>query len=147
MKSVELWKSGKYVWHKGVLRGTRDPEQLNISSRLITDLLARQFQCGIETHVRGALIDLGCGNAPLYDCYNRFADSITCVDWSLTKHEQRHLDYECDLTKELPFENDQFDSLIFSDVLEHLPDPRIIWHEIARILAPGGKLAAPCQFV
>lgn len=41
----------------------------------------------------------------------------------------------------LPFANASFDTIICSEVLEHLPDYETALAEIARVLKPGGKLA------
>lgn len=43
--------------------------------------------------------------------------------------------------KELPVESGRFDLCIFFEVLEHIiEDPRHVFREIARIIAPGGRL-------
>lgn len=41
----------------------------------------------------------------------------------------------------LPFADNTFDKIICSEVLEHIPDYRVVLHEIDRILKPGGVLA------
>jgi len=45
-----------------------------------------------------------------------------------------------DLNESLPFENESFDVVIISEVLEHLPYPTATLGEIARILRKGGKI-------
>jgi SAM-dependent methyltransferase len=47
------------------------------------------------------------------------------------------LDFECDLTKPLPFADGEFDTIILSDVLEHVPQPERLWSEIALSAIPG----------
>jgi SAM-dependent methyltransferase len=44
----------------------------------------------------------------------------------------------CQDLERLTFENDSFDLLVTSDVMEHVPDPRQVIGEVARILRPGG---------
>src|SRR4029077_560045 len=57
-----------------------------------------------------------------------------------TEHKNRHLDRELDLTNNLPFRDDEFDTIILSDVLEHIPVPEHLWKEMARILSKNGKI-------
>jgi SAM-dependent methyltransferase len=42
---------------------------------------------------------------------------------------------------ELPFEDDTFDKIIASEVLEHIPDDMKAMTELLRVLKPGGQLA------
>lgn len=122
----------------GRLRATRDSSQLKTASRLVTDLVAVRYDQAIRSYAKGDLIDLGCGNVPLYPAYKDRVSSITCVDWPATKHKLDHLDHEVDLTQRLPFLDNSFDTIILSDVLEHIPKPGQLWSEMYRILAPGG---------
>ncbi len=122
----------------GRLRATRDSSQLKTASRLVTDLVAARYDQAIRSYAKGDLIDLGCGNVPLYPAYKDRVSSITCVDWPATKHKLDHLDHEVDLTQRLPFLDNSFDTIILSDVLEHIPKPGQLWSEMYRILAPGG---------
>lgn len=41
----------------------------------------------------------------------------------------------------LPFEDDSFERIIVSEVLEHIPDDGRAMDELARVLAPGGTVA------
>lgn len=68
------------------------------------------------------------------------------MDWANTIHKNENLDFECDLTGELPFGDGSFDTVILSDVLEHLPEPELLWGELARILTPGGRLLMNVPF-
>jgi len=138
MQNTENWSPGKYVTRNGRLRATRDSSQLKTASRLVTDLVAARYDQAIRTYAKGDLIDLGCGNVPLYPAYKDRVSSITCVDWPATKHKLDHLDHELDLTQRLPFADNAFDTIILSDVLEHIPKPEQLWSEMYRILAPGG---------
>ena len=45
-----------------------------------------------------------------------------------------------DLTAGLPFKNNYFDAVLFSEVLEHIPSTRQALDELHRVLRPGGLL-------
>jgi len=91
-------------------------------------------------------LDLGCGKVPLYEAYRAFVTDIVCVDWGNTLHKNEHLDCEVDLTQHLPFKNREFDTIILSDVLEHIPVPEELWKEMARILSPNGTILISVPF-
>ena len=126
--------------------GSRDPGEVGISSRLMADIVAAHYDLHLKQHVRGRLIDLGCGKVPLYAAYKDLSSSWVCVDWGNALQKNIHLDYECDLNQPLPLPSDTFDTVILSDVLEHLSKPGLVWQEMARILTPGGKVIMNVPF-
>jgi SAM-dependent methyltransferase len=146
MKHAERWLPTKFVSIRGRLRASRDGGNVGLGSRLIADLTAERYQVAIERYAHGRLLDLGCGNVPLYGTYKDRVDEVVCVDWENSYHESEHLDFHCDLTKDLPLGDDEFDTLILSDVLEHIPQPELLWREMCRVLRPGGYLLMNVPF-
>lgn len=146
MKNINEWQPSKYVYRKGYLIASRDPKEVNIGSRLITEIIAEIYNNILQTHAKGKLLDLGCGRVPLYSAYKNYITDNTCVDWHNTFHKNCHLDFECDITKKLPFEENYFDTIILSDVLEHIPQPECLWVEMSRILAKNGKIIVNVPF-
>src|SRR5205085_3932099 len=57
-----------------------------------------------------------------------------------------HIDLSCDLAQPLPFDSGSFDTIILSDVLEHVPEPDLLWREMTRLLTPGGKILMNVPF-
>ena len=146
MQNQEKWKSSKYIYKKGKLIASRDPKEVAIGSRLIADLIADFYDSNLRQHAKGELLDLGCGKVPLYEAYREFITDNTCVDWDNKFHKNEYLDYALDLTKNLPFNDSEFDTIILSDVLEHIPVPEQLWKEMARILSTNGKIIMNVPF-
>lgn len=146
MRNPEKWISNKYVYKKGRLKASRDPKEVGLGSRLVADLVADVYGSSLKQHAKGKLLDLGCGKVPLYAAYREFVTDNICVDWINTLHKSEHLDYEIDLTKTLPFSNREFDTIILSDVLEHIPAPEQLWAEMVRILSRNGKIIMNVPF-
>lgn len=138
MKHVEKWQPSKYVVRKGQLRASRDTKEVGLGSRLMADRVAAVYAKYLPRYARGRLLDLGCGKVPLYQAYKDTTTEVVCVDWEGAAKHSPHLDLEQDITQELPFDDDSFDTIIVSDVMEHIPEPAGVWAQLNRLLAPGG---------
>jgi len=146
MKNENLWTETKYEWHKGALRGSRNREHLARSSRISADAAAEYIQGQVDI-ICGDLADLGCGTVPLYEVYKARADTITCIDWGESKHDLQYADILCDLNEAIPIGDESFDTVVLTDVLEHIGNPANLISEISRMLRPGGTLLATVPFV
>jgi len=146
MQHREEWKPSKFIRRNGKLMASRDTREVALSSRLAADLVASCYDTYISDLARGKLLDLGCGKVPLFDVYRDFVTDSICVDWGNSPHKCAHLDVECDLTQKLPFSNNEFDTIILSDVLEHIPDPGRLWREMSRVLAQEGRVLMNVPF-
>ncbi len=147
MKHKEQWKPGKFVYRRGRLAASGDTAEVSAASRLVTDLIAGCYQEYLGKYASGRLLDLGCGKVPLYGAYKGFITDNTCVDWGNSLHSNPFLDHQCDLTQQLPFSDGEYNTVILSDVLEHIPEPGHLMGEIARVLAPGGTLVMNVPFM
>ena len=146
MKNSDQWLASKYVYKKGKMVASRNPNNVAISSRLITDIVAAFYHENLRHVVKGRLLDLGCGKVPLFMAYKDYITDNVCVDWENTLHKNEYLDFECDLTKPLPFKDGEFDTIILSDVLEHIQKPEFIFGEMSRVLAKHGKIIMNTPF-
>lgn len=147
MRDADRWTPTKYVPHRGRWRGSRDPAALGPGSRLNADRVVACYEAALPAHARGDLLDLGCGTVPLHGLYAPHVASVTCVDWAASPHATNHIDIEADLSQPLPLPDAAFDTVILSDVMEHVPEPRLLWREIARVLRPGGHLLMNVPFL
>ncbi len=146
MRNRSNWLPTKFVSHNGRLRATSDTSELNASSWLVADLVANEYDHALKTHASGRLLDMGCGKAPLFGAYSSYVTDVQCIDWARTKHGFDYLDQVCDLTTSIPYDDGSFETIILSDVLEHLPEPMICWKEMNRLLAAGGKVLLNVPF-
>jgi len=148
MKSTDTWKPTKYVPAKNGWRPSHDVAEVTRADRFIAGIQCKAYERLIRKHARGRLLDLGCGKIPLYGIYRAHVTECIGVDWPDTPHPSPHIDIEADLNGPLPFEDGRFDTILLTDVLEHIAEPALLWREMARILAPGGSiiLAAPFMY-
>jgi SAM-dependent methyltransferase len=146
MKNKENWKPSKFVYQKNRLRASRDNKQVGFSSRLMADLIAGFYDRILKKHAHGILLDLGCGKVPLYEAYRPYVEDNICVDWENSLHRNEFLDMTADLNFPLEMPDNSYDTIILSDVLEHIKKPRQLWEEMARVLKKEGILILNVPF-
>lgn len=147
MKNQELWRPSKYVLVGQKLSASRSIKDLNIASRLTAQSVAYHYDAALHKYCSGDVLDLGCGKAPLYILYRTRSKSITCVDWGSSPHDISHADMLCDLNNPIPLPDASFDTIILSDVLEHIYHPKELLAEIRRMLRPDGRLIMNVPFL
>lgn len=147
MHERDKWVPSKFDYYRGRLRASRDTQYVALRSRLIVDAVAAAYEVAIRGHARGALADAGCGRVPLYQCYVDLVDEIICIDWMNSVHASPHVDLHADLNASLPLPDARVDTVLATDVLEHLSRPEIFWAEVKRVLRPGGKLILGVPFL
>ncbi len=146
MKNRNLWKSSKFIGTKKGLRASRNSKEVWVYSRLMVDIIAKLYERLIPKHVTGKLLDLGCGKVPLYDVYQSYIDENICVDIETPTDEVSHLDIVTDLNEPLPLKDNDFDTIILSDVLEHIRNPDALWLEMNRVLKTKGIIIMNVPF-
>ncbi|MFA7344953.1 MAG: class I SAM-dependent methyltransferase [Terrimicrobiaceae bacterium] len=139
MKNPQAWNSSKFVFDGDRIAGPAYDRLLPASYFLNTVMLPEYARI-IAEHSARDLLDLGCGTVPYYGIYKNKVSSVHCVDWPNCVHSQEHVDTFCDLNQPLPFEDQQFDTILLTDVLEHIYRPLGLLSEVSRILRPNGKL-------
>ena len=95
--------------------------------------------------LKGKLLDFGCGRKPYEQLFT--VSEYIGVDLANTGHD--HSNSKVDVYydgRHLPFNDESFDSLFCSEVLEHVFDPEQILPEIKRVLKPGAKVLITVPF-
>jgi SAM-dependent methyltransferase len=143
MKNIEKWKPTKFSFKNGRLSAGK---VVPVGSMLMANLVARNYSDLLPKYAKGKLLDLGCGNVPMYEAYKDSVEDVDCVDWGNTEHSDSHLDYLMDLNEPLDLPSNEYDTIILSDVLEHIKNPKVLVSEVSRILKPGGVLLLNVPF-
>ena len=86
--------------------------------------------------VRGKLLDVGCGRKPYKDTYFSNAISYTGVDYVTATSQPDIVGSALDL----PVPAQSFDTVVSTELLEHVPEPLRALREMYRVLKPGGHL-------
>lgn len=139
------WSPNKFEQWRGRWRSSR--KEVGIGSRLNADCIAAAYEELLTDYARGDLIDLGCGNAPLTGMYKNRVASYIWADWPSSPHRLYELDLEVDLNERLPFPSNSFDTILLSDVLEHMALPDSLFVELTRILKIGGHIILGVPFL
>jgi len=147
MRNINSWVASKYDVKNSKLIVSKDSKKINTGSRIIANCVANFYTRDIPKYAHGKLLDLGCGEAPLYAFYRDHVTDVVCADWKTSTHDLSYVDFHIDMTKSLPFKNDTFDTVIMSDVLEHISRPFDTLQEVSRIIVPGGHLILNVPFL
>jgi 2-polyprenyl-3-methyl-5-hydroxy-6-metoxy-1,4-benzoquinol methylase len=117
-----------------------------VQRRTYTKTKYSDWQDDILAQVKGLVLDLGAGDGAFTVPMVESGLPVVASDLShlrlvkLKAHTSRLA--ECDASN-LPFKKQSFDSVLFIEVLEHLPDhetQKAALREFARVLKPSGRL-------
>lgn len=147
MKNEAAWKPSKFILVDGNVKANPDPNCVAISSRLNVNLLGTALQRVLSNFACGSLLDLGCGRAPLFAQYRDLVTEVVCVDWVNSAHDSSHVDIAADLNLPIPIDADRFDTVLLTDVLEHIAAPEDLLGETRRVLRTGGYLIGSVPFL
>lgn len=87
--------------------------------------------------------DIGCGEGLVTDQIKRITPGVTGFDISEVRARStaaRNIDALCASATDIPLKDSQFDRVLCTEVMEHLPVPEEALREINRILKTGGKV-------
>jgi SAM-dependent methyltransferase len=138
MKNKEKWEPKRFTKDsKGRIIGTHNHK-----------IIGNSYEPMIKKYASGMLADIGCGDVPYYNFYKDLVKDNICVDWENSSLELSFLDYHADLNKPISFlETNTFDTVLSTDVLEHIHEPALLFSEMNRILKPEGHLILAVPFL
>lgn len=114
-----------------------------IENTLRDMLLGKHFRSGNR---KGLLVDLGCGPRPYYKLYSPYFEKTLGTDLPDSPFPKENIDIYCSAT-EIPLENNSVDTVLSTEVMHDMAEPRLMLREINRILKPGGEVILTTPFV
>lgn len=106
----------------------------------IADYSIRDAVLRHQEFVGGTVLDLGCGSRPYEAFFNGRVKRWIGADYPSTGHPPAlRLDLFAD-AMQLPLAGESFDTVLCTQVLEHVPEPMDVLREAWRVLRPGGHL-------
>ena len=101
----------------------------------------------LAPQLEGQLLDFGCGAKPYQALFSNTKNyiGIDIEDEGQHDHKNENIDYYYD-GNNIPFDNETFDSILTSEVLEHVPDVDKALKELKRVLKPDGKILITVPF-
>lgn len=92
----------------------------------------------LSKYITGKILDIGCGRKPYIKLFN-FEEYIGLELDTEKNRENKNANFFYD-GKKFPFENESFDSIISTQVLEHIFEPNEFLKEVNRVLKIDGNI-------
>lgn len=103
-----------------------------------------RFAAGLEAG--GRVLDVGCGLKPYEECFANATYVGIDVEESGREASEKTADaYFNGL--DIPYDEEDFDAVLCTEVLEHCVDPTRLLAEMHRVLKPGGRLLVTVPFI
>jgi SAM-dependent methyltransferase len=112
----------------------------------------------LARHADGVLLDVGCSERPYAQVFAPYVTRYVGLDyppalldkqpelWQILDRAKRSVDIFGD-GRALPFADASFDTVLSTEVLEHVLAPQEVVDEMARVLKPGGRLLVTVPFI
>lgn len=115
----------------------------NRQDYIVMYFLLRDLKASITSYAKGSLLDVGCGNKPYQSLFtNKVSSYIGC---DVVQSDLKKVDVICEATK-LNFEDEHFDTVFSTQVIEHVQDPFLMLKEIYRVMKVNGNLIVSAPF-
>lgn len=97
-------------------------------------------------HAHGVLLDVGCGAKPYKKTFEPFVKKHLGIEYSPDSvYRESRADIFAD-AMQIPLADNSVDTVLCTEVLEHLPNPEKAIAEITRVLKPNGVVITTAPF-
>ncbi len=117
-------------------------ERTFLLNRSLYNELARQITQRLPLGSTGRVLDVGCGSQPYRSLFDGRCSRYFGCDYYVTDTDGARA-----AADSLPYRDDEFDTVVLLQVLEHVPRPWKVVEECARVCKPGGFLLASVPFL
>lgn len=100
---------------------------------LIFHVINSELKPLFEKYAHGKMADIGCGTKPYKELLASHVDEHIGIDHQDTQHQQSEIDISAS-AYDIPLNNETFDFILCTDVLEHLEEPSKAIAEAYRLL-------------
>jgi len=128
----------------------REGGKYTINAKKTSSILVNQLHIDLlvkyKEYMKGRLLDAGCGEKPYSLLYNDLVDSSIGCDVESCIHDKDSIDVYATVDA-LPFKDEEFDTILCTNVLEHVAEAGNGFKELARCLKSGGHLICSTPFL
>jgi SAM-dependent methyltransferase len=117
---------------------TKWPAFYQYEGKLATEPI-RAFLSNIGSRYSGALLDVGCGKMP-YRSYFPNIGRYSGIDKGIPDSIPANSEFVAGDILSLPFKDEEFEVVLLTQVIEHVPEPLLLLREIHRVLRRNGAL-------
>jgi 2-polyprenyl-3-methyl-5-hydroxy-6-metoxy-1,4-benzoquinol methylase len=101
-----------------------------------------------QDHLKGILLDVGCGQMPYKQLLMEGGAVSNYIGLDLENNPIHNNTPDILWNgKEIPLADNSVDSVLLTEVLEHVPEPTELLWEIHRVIKPGGKIFGTVPFL
>ena len=107
----------------------------------------RRAMVHLANQMHGKILDIGCGGRPYENIFTHASEYIG-MEYDSPENQKRFKKIDAWYDgKHFPFQSESFDSIILTQVLEHVFNPDEFLSEISRVLRKEGMLLLSVPFV